>query len=157
VPHEVADFPGREPQHVECAHVASASKRFLNAALDKITYVRKARLSCMGGLQSGAVHFWLGHAMYSYSVKVRATAYLWGSSGISAPLSVPLLLIVRNDLWGDPIEIGSENLSSSRGLGTLQPGECWTVPLQGLRGVFAKCATDSTVTCTLITPQGTSA
>jgi hypothetical protein len=31
--------------------------------------------------------------------------------------------------------------------GTLQPGECVSIPLQNLTGVFATCAFESTVEC----------
>jgi hypothetical protein len=92
-------------------------------------------------------------AMYTYSVKVRTKAYLWGSSGVAADLSVPLLLIIHNDLWGDPISLGSDAGAGETDLGTLQPGECWTIPLFGLRGVHATCGTDSTLSCMILTLQ----
>lgn len=91
--------------------------------------------------------------MYSYVVKVRGRTYVWGSSGLTAVFSWPLLLVINNDAVGDPIEVGTEALGSSQtSYGTLQPGECWTVPLQGLRGVFANCRTDTTVACSILVP-----
>lgn len=90
--------------------------------------------------------------MYNYSVKVRTKAYLWGSSGVTVDFDVPLLLIVHNDAWGDPVAISSEDSSGDTALATLQPGECWTLGLSGLRGVYATCNTDSTVNCVVITP-----
>lgn len=90
--------------------------------------------------------------MYSYSVKVRTKAYLWGSSGVTALLTEPLLLVIHNDLWGDPVNLGSDTNENETNLGTLLPGECWTIPLLGLRGVYATCDTDSTVICKIIKP-----
>jgi len=96
--------------------------------------------------------------MHGYEVKVRGTindlAYLWGSKGITANLQWPLLLSLRNDILGDPIELNTETAEGLKSsIGTLQPGECYTLPLLGLRGVFATCAMDSTVSCVILVPQ----
>jgi hypothetical protein len=88
--------------------------------------------------------------MYTYSVKVRAKVYLWGSSGVAQDLSVPVLLIIHNDILGDPVSLGSDSGANGTNLGTLQPGECWTIPLLGLRGVHATCDSDSTLNCMII-------
>lgn len=92
--------------------------------------------------------------MYGYSVKVRGTVYLWGSSDVAVQLTTPLLLIIRNDLLGDPVTLGCDTSDGETHLGTLQPGECWTVSLLGLRGVHATCAADSSVNCAILVPQG---
>jgi hypothetical protein len=89
--------------------------------------------------------------MYTYSVKVRNKTYLWGSSGVLTDLGVPLLLVIQNDLWGDPVDLGADGGGAPGSLGSLQPGECWTVSLLGLRGVHATCDVDSTLTC-MISP-----
>lgn len=91
--------------------------------------------------------------MYSYSVKVRAKVYLWGSDGVTADLTSPLVLVIHNDLWGEPLSLGSDAGAGVTSLGTLKPGECWTVPLLGLRGVHATCDTDSAVSCAILTPH----
>ena len=91
--------------------------------------------------------------MHGYLVKVRGKSYLWGSSGITSDLTWPLLLVLNNDLLGDPINLGSDSSNGESSLGTLQPGECWTIPLKGLRGVHAVCETDTTVICTLLLPK----
>ncbi len=91
--------------------------------------------------------------MYSYSVKVRTKAYLWGSDGVTLKLTIPLLLVLQNDPWGDPITISLDSITNVDAVGTLQPGECWTLPLLGVRGVFATCDADSTVSCMIMTPQ----
>jgi hypothetical protein len=94
--------------------------------------------------------------VYSYDVKVRGeTMFLWGSAGITVNLSWPLLLVIRNDVQGDPVTFGSETTTSDsrKTFGTLQPGECYTIPLLGLRGVFATCPADSVVSCTILVPQ----
>ncbi|WP_172125269.1 hypothetical protein [Devosia sp. 919] len=86
--------------------------------------------------------------MYSYSVKVRTKTYLWGSAGVVVGLDDPLLLMIHNDPRGDEIVLTAE--PAAGGLGTLQPGECWTYPLKGLTGLFADCDADSTVSCTIM-------
>jgi hypothetical protein len=97
--------------------------------------------------------------MYVYDVKVRGVMYLWGSDGIAANFSWPLLLSVRNDVAGDPVTISTETVGSSvqSTIGTLQPGQCYTIPLLGLKGVSATCQVDanvtSNVTCALLLPQ----
>ena len=93
--------------------------------------------------------------MYSYEVKVRDTMFLWGSAGVTVNLGWPLLLVIRNDVHGDPITFGTETTTagSRKTFGTLQPGECYTIPLADVRGVFATCAADSNVTCTILTPN----
>jgi hypothetical protein len=95
--------------------------------------------------------------MYNYSVKVRTKAYLWGSNGVTADFDTPLILVVHNDAWGDPIAISSEASSGATALATLQPGECWTLSLVGLRGVYATCDTDSTVNCIVLVPTSSAA
>jgi hypothetical protein len=95
--------------------------------------------------------------MTSYDVKVRGTVYLWGSSGITVNLAWPLLLVVQNDVTGDEVTIVTETTTtgSQKTYGTLQPGECYTLSLLNLRGVFAVSDkdTDSKVTCTLLVPH----
>ncbi len=91
--------------------------------------------------------------MHSYAIKVRDKTYLWGSNGVLADLTWPLLLVIHNDLRGDPIDLASENGNTETALGTLQAGECWTLPLINLRGVHATCGSDSVVTCTILAPH----
>jgi hypothetical protein len=80
--------------------------------------------------------------------------YLWGSKGISANLQWPLLLTLRNDIVGEPVEIHSETAAGHKTLiGTLQAGECHTLPLLGLRGVLATSNPDSNVTCMILVPH----
>lgn len=86
----------------------------------------------------------------TYQVRVRATMYLWGSAGLTQNLTFdkPLLLHVHNDVHGEQISLGTQVAGGTQtALGTLQPGECVSIPMQGLSGVFATCALESTVTC----------
>jgi len=86
----------------------------------------------------------------SYELRVRGTIYLWGSAGMSRDLTFqqPLHFHIRNDVFGEPVTIGTQVASGDRtSLGTLQPGECVTIPLQKLSGVFATCALGSSVSC----------
>ena len=91
--------------------------------------------------------------MFQYIVRVRGKAYVWGSNDIEVALSSPLVLVVNNDAFGDVIEIASESLQGAPVvMGTLQPGQCWTLVLTGLRGVTATCATDTTLACAILSP-----
>lgn len=95
----------------------------------------------------------------SYRVKILdRDTYLWGSAGITVNLGVQLLLCIRVDEFGEPITIGTETTSpgSRKTFGVLQPGESYTIPLNGLRGVFSVCNTphaDSIVSCWVIQPR----
>lgn len=91
--------------------------------------------------------------MFHYIVRVRGTAYVWGSNDLEVALSAALVLVVNNDALGDAIEIVSESPQGAPTLvGTLQPGQCWTLVLTGLRGVTATCATDTTLACAIMAP-----
>ncbi|MBK6006875.1 hypothetical protein JJB11_12310 [Ramlibacter ginsenosidimutans] len=94
--------------------------------------------------------------MFQYIVRVRDKTYVWGSSDLESAFPLPLVLVVNNDAFGDAVQIASE---SPQGvptvLGMLQPGQCWTLVLTGLRGVTATCATDSTLACAILFPSGT--
>jgi hypothetical protein len=76
--------------------------------------------------------------------------YLWGSAGITQNLKFarPLVLHVRNDPFGEAITVGTQVAAGAQtSMGTLQPGECVSIPVQDLSGVFATCALESTVNC----------
>ena len=91
--------------------------------------------------------------MFQYIVRVRGTAYVWGSSDLDVALSMPLVLVMNNDAFGDVVEIASESpVGTPAVLGTLQPGQCWTLVLTGLRGVTATCETDTTLACAILRP-----
>jgi hypothetical protein len=93
----------------------------------------------------------------SYEVRVRGTerdpTYLWGSAGITENISFdkPLVLHIRNDVFGEAITLGTQTASKARKtIGTLQPGECISIPVQGISGVYAICtpeSNESTVAC----------
>jgi hypothetical protein len=94
----------------------------------------------------------LGQA--SYEVRVRGTTtpiFLWGSAGIkpnNINFDKPLLLHIRNDVFGEVITFGTQVASGARTTwGTLQPGECVSIPLQDISGVFATCDLESNVGC----------
>lgn len=90
----------------------------------------------------------------SYEVRVRGTQiYLWGSAGVTENITFPkpLLLHIRNDIFGEKIAFGTQVASGAQTpLGTLLAGECVSIPLQGISGVFATWFTsglESTVAC----------
>lgn len=89
---------------------------------------------------------------WDYKVRVRGTAYLWGSAGLGRDVTFPspLLLHIRNDTFGEPITFGTQTAGGPlTTLGALQPGEQFSIPIQQISGVFATCAFASTVTCWL--------
>jgi len=89
--------------------------------------------------------------MFQYIVRVRDKVYVWGSNDIEVALASPLVLVINNDAFGDTIEIATEAPQGAPViLGTLQPGQCWTLVLTGLRGVTATCATDTTLACGIL-------
>ena len=62
--------------------------------------------------------------------------------------SKPLLLHIRNDVLGEIITIGTRAASGTqKTIGTLEPGECVSIPVQDIAGVFATCLLESTVGC----------
>jgi hypothetical protein len=86
----------------------------------------------------------------SYAVRVRGTMFLWGSAGVTQDVTFdkPLLLHLRNDLFGEAITVGTQVASGTQTtIGTIQPGECVSIPVQSISGVFATCALESTVMC----------
>ncbi len=91
--------------------------------------------------------FWNSPA---YSVKVRGLRYLWGSAGLIQNLKFekPFILHVANDRAGEPVTIGTRVAAGAKtDLGTLQPGECLSVSVNDISGVYADCALDSIVHC----------
>lgn len=103
-----------------------------------------------------------------YKVRVRPTAppappqCLWGSAGLLQDMTFtqPLILHLHNDLFGEPVTFGTLVVTgpppspgapppppAQTPMGTLQPGECISIPLHGYSGVFATCAVESTVYC----------
>jgi hypothetical protein len=86
----------------------------------------------------------------SYEIKVRGTMYLWGSAGITKNIQFvkPITLHIRNDLFGEVLSFGTRVAAGTQTtIGTLQPGECVSIPLQDISGVFATCALESNVGC----------
>ena len=89
---------------------------------------------------------------FSYRRRIRGTAtptYVWGSEGITSDLtfSSPLILYLRNDVFGESITISTEKADgTSTILGTLGAGEYLAIPIQDIRGVSATCDLESTVT-----------
>jgi hypothetical protein len=95
----------------------------------------------------------LRHA--SYQVRVRGTMFLWGSAGVTVNTTYdkPLLLHVRNNVFGEVITIGTRVAAGTQTtIATLQPGECFSVNIQTISGVFATCTLESNVDC-LIQPS----
>jgi hypothetical protein len=89
----------------------------------------------------------------SYEVRVRGIvppSYLWGSAGVTKDIKFakPVLLHIRNDLFGEIVTLGTQVAAGTQTtIGTLQPGECVSIPLQDISGVFATCVLESNVGC----------
>lgn len=92
--------------------------------------------------------------MVSYRVKVRATTYLWGGASVSVPAKTNLSLHFRIDELGEPLRFGvrKRNGGPLEELGTLQPGECYSLQIDEVTGIYAVCAepADCNVDCTII-------
>lgn len=103
-----------------------------------------------------------------YKVRVRSAPTppatpqcLWGSAGLLKDItfSTPLTLHISNDPFGEPVTFGTQVISGPppspptlTTIGTLLPGECISIPLQGYSGVFAFAAPpalESTVYCSI--------
>jgi hypothetical protein len=87
-----------------------------------------------------------------YHLRVRHKVYLWGSAGVTADVTftpAPLLHI-WNDTFGERITVGTRQASGAEHkLGTLEPGEHFTVELHHISGVFAECRFGSRVACAI--------
>jgi hypothetical protein len=76
--------------------------------------------------------------------------FLWGSAGLTENMSFdkPLILHVRNDVFGESVKLGTRVASGTQtSLGTLEPGECVSIPLQNISGVYAICTLETNVAC----------
>lgn len=91
--------------------------------------------------------FWNAPA---YTVKVRGRRYLWGSGGLTQNMTFEkaFILHIANDQAGLPVTIGTRIAAGAdRDLGIIQPGECVSVSINDIAGVYAECGTDSLVHC----------
>jgi hypothetical protein len=90
----------------------------------------------------------------SYERRVRVDTYLWGSAGITNPMTFdkPPNLHIRNDAFGQPVLLSTKASASAAPtvLGTLLPGECFSIQVQNFTGILASCTAEpfeSTVAC----------
>jgi hypothetical protein len=85
----------------------------------------------------------------SYEIRVRGTVYLWGSAGVTKnqKFGKPLVLHIRNDVFGVQIKLGTETSGAKTAIGTLDPGECLSIAVQDMSGVYASCDQESNVAC----------
>ena len=77
-----------------------------------------------------------------FDVRVRGTTYLWGSDTITANMSFesPPLLHIRNFIYGNDVSFGTTDASGqSTVLGSLKTGQCVTIKIQNIIGVFVEC------------------
>jgi hypothetical protein len=103
----------------------------------------------------------------SYEVRIRGPGvgagpwpwpgidFLWGSANIPTPVSFekPLLLHIRNDTFGENVIFGTLvgllTTGTKTQIGVLQPGECASIQVSNVSGVYATCAAglESVVAC----------
>jgi len=97
---------------------------------------------------------WYDWSRSTYKIRVRAgkNNFLWGSAGVEdQTFASPLILHIRNDTFGVPITFGTQKAGGTqKTIGTLQPGETVSIPIDKICGVFATCATESIVNCRII-------
>jgi hypothetical protein len=88
----------------------------------------------------------------SYEIRVRGTKYLWGSAGLTKNIKFdrPVILHIHNDPFGERVTLGTQVASGTQTtMGTLSPGECISIPMQNISGVFASCTLESVVSCVI--------
>jgi hypothetical protein len=76
---------------------------------------------------------------------VRRVTFLWGGAGVDAQLSSGLILCFRVPDEGEPIVFGVTKNNPRREirLGRLEAGESFSVPLNGISGVYARTTADT--------------
>ena len=107
------------------------------------------------------------HARPSYEVRVRGPGvgsgpwpwpgidFLWGSANIPNAMAFekPLILHIRNDIFGEDVTVGTLvgplTTGSKTQIGVLQPGQCVSIQVSNISGVYATCAAglESVVAC----------
>ena len=94
--------------------------------------------------------------MQNYRVKVRGETYLWGGPAIQKRFEPPspLYLHFRVDETGEPVSVSRKEKFDSKiePLGSLKPGECYTIALNGVVGIIATTVdpADTYVECSII-------
>ena len=89
---------------------------------------------------------------HEFRRRVRGTIYLWGSSGLTQDVHFARtpVLHIHNDLHGEQITVGTQTSGGGKStLGTIDPGECLSVSIQNISGVYATCTLESNVLCRL--------
>lgn len=72
--------------------------------------------------------------------------FLWGSANIPNPIlfDKPLILHIRNDIFGEAVTfgtlVGPLTTGTQTPIGILQPGECISIQISNISGVYATCA-----------------
>ena len=86
----------------------------------------------------------------TYSVKVRGLKYLWGSAGLTRDVifEKAFILHIANDLSGEPVMIGMQVAAGTKTeFGTIQPGECISLSVNHISGIYADCNSESLIHC----------
>jgi hypothetical protein len=84
--------------------------------------------------------------------RIRGGMYIWGSQGVTADMhfQTPLVLHIRNDVFGEQITVSTEKADGTRTvIGALEAGENLSISIQDIRGIYASCRLESTVSCVI--------
>lgn len=97
--------------------------------------------------------------MPSFRVKVRRErTFIWGGEKVTQPFDMPLYALLRVDENGEEIRFGvlrlDNNTRTAHDAGALRAGECYAVPLANVIGVYASCASDTYIDCTVVCRSG---
>lgn len=90
--------------------------------------------------------------MFTYKVKVQGTTFLWGGAEVRAKLNSPMQLVFRVAENDEPIRFGRFVDGKQADLGVLRAGECYSLSVHELSGVFASAVAplDTHVECMLL-------
>ena len=131
----------------------SSLRRLFRSVLSQVKRLRSIDTT---NAPTAATELFESKSKPAYAVRVSGTVFLWGSASLTSDLTFknPLLLHVRNNLYGAPVTLATQKADGTvSSLGSVNAGECVTIPVQTVCGVSATCAagTDSVVACLIDT------
>ena len=93
---------------------------------------------------------------YRIKVKLNEITYLWGGKEVKEPSTTKFHLFFHVDDNGERIKFGTAKVKDKdpdlHEMGILNPGECFSIPLNNLIGVYASCTEQehTVVDCTVL-------
>jgi hypothetical protein len=94
--------------------------------------------------------------VFAYTVKVQGTMFLWGGRNVRAKLRSDLQLVFRVAEGDEPVRFGRFADGQETELGILGAGECYSLSVTDISGVFAATVAplDTRVECALVPGKG---